>query len=209
MPTLFRRKSTAAVIEETDTQEAVVTERHSRAYTQSKRERGLTTPKRAGANPRRPGPSTGTGRGGRGGGGGDARATAKEKRLEERSAMMRGEEWALLPRDRGPEKKLARDLVDSRRNVGSLVLGALIVIVLLSLGSPGLAALADLFFLFLLLLIAIDSVFLCRRLRKLVHERLPNTEPPWGKLYRYAILRSTSFRFLRVPRPQFKPGTKI
>jgi hypothetical protein len=139
----------------------------------------------------------------------DAKATARQKRIDERNAMMRGEEWALMPRDRGPEKKLARDLVDSRRNVGSLVLGALIVIVVLSLGSPGLAAIADLVFLFLLVLIAIDAVLLSRRLKKLVTARLPNANPQWRRLYMYAIMRSTSFRRLRVPRPLYKPGDKI
>jgi hypothetical protein len=204
VPTLFRRKSTAAVIEESDTDDAVVVERHNRSYTPSKRERGMETPKRLSTNPRRPGAPAGTGRGAA-----DSKATARQRRLEERNAMMRGEDWALLPRDKGPERKLARDLVDSRRNMGSLVLGGFIVVILLSFSSPAAAALSELVLLVLLVVIAIDSVFLVRRLKRLVRERIPNSTQLNRKLYLYAIMRSTSFRFMRVPKPQYRPGNKI
>ena len=202
MPTLFRRKSTAIVIEETDTDEAVGTERRTRSVTPSKREQGVATPRRGSANPRRPGaPAAARGP--------ETKATARQRRSEERSAMMAGEEWALLPRDRGADRRLVRDVVDSRRNLGSLVFGVLIVIVVLSLASPALAQMADLVFLFLIVLVAIDSVLLTRRIKKVVTERLPKEIPTsWRKLYFYGILRSTSFRFMRAPRPQLKPGQK-
>jgi hypothetical protein len=202
VPTLFRRKSTAIVIEETDTDEAVVTERRTRSNTPSKREQGVATPRRGSANPRRPGaPEAARGP--------QTKATARQRRAEERSAMMAGEEWALLPRDRGAAKRLVRDIVDSRRNLGSLVFGVLIVIVVLSLASPALAQMADLVFLFLIVLVAIDSVLLTRRIKKAVTERLPKETPIWRRLYFYGILRSTSFRFMRAPRPQLKPGQKF
>lgn len=201
MPTLFRRKSTATVIEEADTDEAVVTERHTRSYTLSKREQGVTTPRRGSANLRRPGtPATARG---------NSKATGRQRRAEERRAMMAGEEWALLPRDKGADRRLVRDIVDSRRNLGSFVFGVLLVIVVLSLASPALAQLADLVFLFLIVLVAIDSVLLTRRIRRVVTERLPKERPNWRKLYGYGILRSTSFRFMRAPRPRLKPGEKF
>ena len=202
MPTLFRRKSTAAVIEESDTDEAVVTERHTRSYTPSKREQGVATPRRGVANLRRPGAPVAARSG-------DTKATARQRRVEERQAMMQGEEWALLPRDKGADKRLVRDVVDSRRNLGSLVFGVLIAIVVLSLASPQLASLADLVFLFLIACVAIDSVLLTRRIRKVVTERLPKESPNWRRLYGYGILRSTSFRFMRAPRPRLKPGQKF
>lgn len=201
MPTLFRRKSTAAVIEETESSEPVVTERRTRSYTPSKREQGVATPRRGGANPRRPGTPVPAGK--------EAKLTARQRRSEERDAMMRGEEWALLPRDRGEDKRLTRNIVDSRRNLGSFVFGALIVIVVLSLASPQLAALADFVFLVLLVLVAGDSVLLTRRIKKVVTERLPKETHNFRKLYGYGILRSTSFRFMRVPRAQLKPGEKF
>ena len=203
MPTLFRRKSTATVIEETDADEAVVTDRRSRSYTPSKRELGVETPRRGNANLRRPGGRAPAARGP------VSKADARKRRQDERDAMMRGEEWALMPRDRGADKALVRDIVDSRRNLGSFVFGVLIAIVVLSLLAPGLAASADLFFILLILLMAIDGVFLSRRIKRMVTERLPNENPRWRQLYFYGILRSTSFRFLRVPRARLKPGTKI
>jgi hypothetical protein len=123
--------------------------------------------------------------------------------------MMRGEEWALHPRDRGADRRLVRDIVDSRRNLGSIVFGALIFIVVLSLASPPLAALANPIFLGLIVLVIIDSVLLTRRIKRIVTERLPKESPNWRKLYGYGILRSTSFRFMRAPRAQLKPGDKF
>lgn len=43
-----------------------------------------------------------------------ARAQLAAKRAEAREGMLNGEERYLTVRDRGPQKKLARDMVDSR-----------------------------------------------------------------------------------------------
>jgi len=205
VPALFRRKSTAAVIDETATDEAVVTERHNRSYTPSKRDQGVTTPKRGSQQLRRAGaPAKNSPEQAKA-----TRALARQKRLADRDAMMRGEESALLARDRGPEKRLVRNIVDARRNIGSYFFGIVLVLLLLSSVSPGLLALGDLLFLFMLLAIAVDSYFLSRRIRRVVSERMPKSTVRWGVLYRYGIMRALSLRFMRIPKPQVKTGTKL
>jgi len=206
VPTLFRRKSTANVIEETTPDEAVITERHTRSYTPSKRDQGVTTPKRGSQQVRRAGgamaknsPETAKA----------TRALARQKRIADRDAMMRGEESALLPRDRGPEKRLVRNMIDSRRNIGSYFFGLVLVLLLLSSVSPVLLVYGDLIFLFMLVAIAVDSYFLSRRIKRVVTERFPKTTVRMGVLYRYGIMRSLSLRFMRIPKPQVKTGEKI
>jgi hypothetical protein len=207
VPALFRRKSTASVIEETATDDAVVTERQTRSYTPSKRDQGVTTPKRGSQQVRRPGapaaaknsPEQAKA----------VRSLARQKRLDDRAAMMRGEESALLARDRGPEKRLVRNIVDARRNIGSYFFGIVLVLLLLSSVSPGLLALGDLIFLFMLLTIAVDSYFLSRRIKRVVAERFPKSTVRGGVLYRYGIMRALSLRFMRIPKPQVKTGTKL
>lgn len=205
MPTLFRRKSTASVIEETATEEAAATDRQNRAYTPSKRDQGVTTPKRGSQQVRRVGvPAKNSPEQAKA-----TRALARQKRMADRDAMMRGEESALLPRDRGPEKRLVRNIVDARRNIGSYFFGIVLVLLLLSSVSPGLLALGDLIFLFMLLAIAVDSYLLSRRIKRVVAERMPKSTVRPGVLYRYGIMRALSLRFMRIPKPQVKTGTKL
>ena len=47
-----------------------------------------------------------------------AREKQREARAEQRAGMMAGKEEFLLARDQGPERRLVRDIVDSRRNIG-------------------------------------------------------------------------------------------
>ncbi|HEX6755738.1 MAG TPA: DUF3043 domain-containing protein, partial [Mycobacteriales bacterium] len=50
------------------------------------------------------------------------REQSAERRAGMREGMRTGDERFLLPRDQGPERRLVRDVVDSRRNAGSLFL---------------------------------------------------------------------------------------
>ena len=54
-------------------------------------------------------------------------------RLDSREAMLRGEERYLPERDKGPERRFLRDMVDRRINVGEFLLPAMIIILGLSL----------------------------------------------------------------------------
>lgn len=200
MPTLFRRKSTASVIEPDSSVEETIASQ-TRGQTQSKREQGVATPKRNNTGRRVGGaPNAPLSRR-------EVSSQNREQRVKQREAMMRGDERALLPRDRGPERALVRDIVDSRRNASSyFFIGLLLVLIMSTLSIPVLRFAGNVVFVFMVLTVLIDGVLLSRLIKRTVKERLPKATPGWGGLYFYGIMRATSFRRMRVPRPRLKVG---
>lgn len=200
MPSLFRRKSTA-VVEDAVTEVTPEPEpTRPRGYTPSKKELGKETPKR---------PSVGRR------GAGDTKPLTKEE-ARARKRELRAEAAAEFrreggPRDRGPERRLARDVVDSRRTVGTWFFGgALIVLVGSSAAMPPIVRLiSNLLWGTLAIGVVIDSVLISRKIKKLVQERHPNTTQRMGGLYLYAIMRAITFRRMRTPGPQVELGAKI
>jgi uncharacterized MAPEG superfamily protein len=140
-----------------------------------------------------------------------SREKDRETRAQQREGMMSGDPRYLMARDRGPAKALARDIVDSRFNVGTFFIVALFVILVGSTRAmpASVQAGANLLFLFMVLAFVVDTLFLFRKIRKLVGERLPKETVRWGALYRYAIMRTLSFRRIRVPKPRVKVGDRI
>lgn len=210
MPTLFRRKSNdlvadaVAQVDAAEADEGTLADARSKSYTPAK---GRATPKRKDAGRRTAEPPPKNRR--------EAYRRLREKdrleRAEKRAAMLEGKEEALLPRDRGPERRLVRDVVDSRRNIGTMFfLGALIVIVGSSQAMPpAVQAAATLFWVFLAIAVIVDSFLLCRKVRRLVKERFPKTTTKMGGHYFYAVMRSITFRRIRMPKPQVTIGEKI
>ncbi|MGI5237065.1 DUF3043 domain-containing protein [Dactylosporangium sp. CA-139066] len=209
MPSLFRRKSEepAASVEAPEPEPAAAT----KGYTPSKRDLGQTTPKRVIAGRRIAEPPAA-----------DRREAAKrlrekqrQERLEAREGMANGEERFLLARDKGPVRKLVRDIVDSRRTIGTWFFGTTFLIMILGLFGGNRALNTAVYqaanALFLLMVVAtlIDSYMISRTVKRLVKERFPNAPDKMSSLYLYATMRAISFRFIRNPKPQVKPGQKI
>ena len=176
--------------------------------------KGRPTPKRSEAERGRRQGITGSrgGSGGRGGGGGSRGATTSEERRAERlrrqEAMRRGEDWALLPRDRGPVKALARDYVDSRRHIGEYLFIILIVVIVLTfIHAPIIQTYSTLIALILIIVIGLETTFQTRAIRRLAGERLP------GKGTRglgfYVAMRTINPRRLRNPAPRVQRGQEI
>ena len=133
-----------------------------------------------------------------------ARQQARQRRERARAALLAGDESALPARDRGPQRRLVRDIVDSRRNVAEWLLpGAFLVLLL----SPFLLGWSNLLFLLLLALAVLDSVRLRQIVRAKVARRFPNTS--LKGLTSYAVLRSTQLRRLRLPPPRVKRGASV
>ncbi len=171
--------------------------------------KGRPTPKRNEAQGRRPGPPP------------PPPVTRKEayKRMREqqaaqragsRQAAARGDDSFLPARDRGPVRRLVRDIVDARRNIGSLFLViagvALIGTIVPSLILRSYASF--LLFGFFIVLI-VDSVLLGRRIRQKVAERFPDAEQSTRSLVWYGISRSTMIRRWRFPKPQVPLGADV
>jgi len=131
------------------------------------------------------------------------------KRTESRQGMARGDEAYLPARDRGPVRKLVRDVVDSRRNVGSLFL-VIAAVALIGTIVPSLLIrnyASFLLFGFFLLLV-VDSVVLSRKIKRLVAARFPDTKQTRGLTW-YGISRSTMIRRWRFPKPEVPLGADV
>ena len=206
MPSLFRRKTADPADAVTAEPADQVTPR-PKNYTPSKKELGQATPKRT-SNARRVGDPAPQNRR-------EAYKSVRERQRAERAeaaaGMRAGDERYLLARDRGPERALVRDIVDSRRTVGTyFFVGAFVVII----GSggwmpPAVQFASTILWMLLAFAVIVDSVLISRRIRRLVQERFPKTTQRMGSLSLYGIMRGLTFRRMRVPKPRVELGDKV
>ena len=165
--------------------------------------KGRPTPKRSEAERRRRQPYTAPK---------DRKEAARASRDRQRTdrahrmqAVRRGEEWALPPRDRGPVKALARDYVDSKRRISEYYMyGLLVLLVLLFIRAPIVQTIVPLLVLAAVLIMAIEGIFIGRKVKRIAAERLPGQSTRGLALY--SAMRALQIRKLRVPKPRVKPG---
>jgi hypothetical protein len=132
------------------------------------------------------------------------------ERAEATAGMKAGDERYLLARDRGPERALVRDIIDSRRTVGTYFFGgALIVLIGSTVQIPAVQLASNLLWLLLAIGVVIDSVLIARKVKRLVKERFPKTTQRVGSLQIYAVMRGLTFRRMRVPKPRVELGQAV
>ncbi|WP_232000761.1 DUF3043 domain-containing protein [Mycobacterium kyorinense] len=137
------------------------------------------------------------------------RTVRRAQMTDRRDRMMAGDEAYLLPRDRGPVRRFARDVVDSRRNVLGLFMPLALTLMFVMFGVPQLQLYMSPAMLALMALMMIDGVILGRKVTRMVDEKFPdNTESRW-KLGLYAAGRASQMRRMRAPRPQVKRGDSV
>lgn len=139
---------------------------------------------------------------------------SKEQRRKEnatrRERMMAGDERYLLPRDRGPHKAFARDLIDSRRNVMGLFMPlAAVILLVIFIPIPAVQQYASLLSTAMLLTMLVEGVMLGRLVNKRVRERFPDAAGSSLGMGFYAFTRATQLRRLRVPKPRVSPGASV
>lgn len=134
------------------------------------------------------------------------RAAVQEQRLKMRQAMDTGDEKFLPLRDKGPQKRFARDYVDARFSLGEyLMFGALIFVVvslLVPASSEQMIYVLGAFWV-MFLAVFVDVFILSRKLRKRLAEKFGDVER--GTVW-YGSMRSLQFRRLRLPKPLVKRG---
>jgi hypothetical protein len=135
----------------------------------------------------------------------DRQRTDRTRRME---AVRRGEEWALPARDRGAVKALARDYVDSKRRISEYYMyGLLVLLVLLFIRAPIVQTIVPLLVLGAVLVMALEGIFIGRRVKSMAAERLPGQSTRGLALY--SAMRALQIRRLRVPKPRVKPGDSV
>jgi len=140
----------------------------------------------------------------------EERITRRTSMSDRRERMMAGEDDYLLPRDKGPVRRLARDVVDSRRiSVLGLFMPAALALIFIMLGVPQVQFYISPAMLILMAIMVIDGFFLGRKVNHLADEKFPdNTESAW-KLGFYAASRASQLRRMRAPRPQVNRGDQV
>jgi hypothetical protein len=132
------------------------------------------------------------------------------RRTEAREGQRSGDERYLTPRDRGPERRLVRDVVDSRRNAGVLfLLSAVVYFIGLLVPSAQIKAGITALWLTVLLLLVVDSTVIGLRIRKLMRERYPDSKQRLSGLIFYGATRATMIRRWRAPKPVVEVGDKV
>lgn len=187
--------------------------RTPKGYTPSKKELGRATPKRPSAHVRRPDtvaqPTSRrqlTKEERR-----QLREQKRERRREITEGMKRGDERYLSARDRGPERAIARDVVDSRRTVGTWFFAGALVVLFFSGAAmpPDIRLFANLAWALLAVAVVTDSWLLCRRTGKLVRTRVPDSTERRASLYFYVVMRGLTFRRMRIPQPRVGFGDRV
>ena len=137
------------------------------------------------------------------------KAGQRAQMADRRERMMAGDEAYLLPRDRGPIRRYVRDVVDARRNVLGLFMPAALALIFVMLAVPRVQFFISPAMLVLVAIMAVDGLFLARKVGKLVDVKFPgNTESRW-KLGFYAASRASQLRRMRAPRPRVNRGDDV
>lgn len=133
-----------------------------------------------------------------------ARERRRAASVKAREGMKTGDERYLSTRDKGPVRRFVRDFIDSRLCIAELLLPLLLLIMVTSTFAP---ALSNRLWGATLLVVALDTVLLVFRLRRELPRRFPDqsTKGAVG----YGLLRSLQLRWLRLPKPQVKLGTRL
>jgi Protein of unknown function (DUF3043) len=137
------------------------------------------------------------------------RAAAAADRAKGRSGQATGNQRFMLARDRGPVRAFVRDYVDARLTAGQYLMPAIVVFLVISiaLSHPSLVGIryyAIVAFYVFVIYVAIDTILLTARIKRIAAERFPN-ESTQGVGF-YGAMRALQIRRLRQPKPTFKRG---
>lgn len=138
------------------------------------------------------------------------RAQRKEKALAQRTAMKTGDVSGLPPRERAPERVIARDFVDARRSAGILFLPAAAVLFLSNLTSrtSAVSTIAGIVWLIGIAVIIFDSSRIYIGVSRLIRARVPESTSRRSACF-YAMSRATLIRRWRLPSPRIQRGDPI
>ncbi len=134
-----------------------------------------------------------------------AKADLAAQREKARQGMAAGDDKYLSARDKGPQRRWVRDVVDSGWHLGEVVMPAMVLVIIATF-VPNIAVQYWSFiglWLFILFVIG-DMVITSIRVKRAARAKWGDrTEKGLGW---YAAMRTIQMRFLRLPKPQVKRG---
>jgi len=139
----------------------------------------------------------------------EARARAKSdlaaQRDKARVGMANGEEKYLPARDKGPQRRFARDFVDAGWHIGELMMPLMVVVILLSLWPNAAVVYYGFVGLWVFIMFVVgDMIITSVRVKRAAAAK-------WGDrrekgLGWYSAMRTIQMRFMRLPKPQVARG---
>ena len=137
------------------------------------------------------------------------KAKVREERQRARDGMMAGDERYLTLRDKGPQRRMARDVVDARFTAGELVLPLLFVVVLTTFIDSYELQLFSLFGMWgIFAVVGVDAYVVGRAAKKKIKQKFGDDKLESGIAW-YAAMRSIQMRSLRIPKPQVARFQKL
>lgn len=137
-----------------------------------------------------------------------ARAELAERRDKARIGMANGDERYLPVRDKGPQRKFVRDFVDAGWHLGELVMGAMVLVIVVTfVGSNAVTFYAFIGLWSFILLVIADMIITSVRVKKAARAKFGADRIEKG-LGWYGAMRSIQMRFMRLPKPQVKRGQR-
>ena len=123
--------------------------------------------------------------------------------------MLAGDDKYLIPRDKGPVRAFARDLVDARRNLVGLFMPLALLLIFALFLSPAVQAFVTLAMFVMMLFMVIEGIYIGRQINSRVRERFPDTTDGGFKLGWYAFVRASQLRKMRAPKPRVERGAAV
>ena len=138
----------------------------------------------------------------------EARAKMSAQREKARLGLANGEERYLPLRDKGPQRKWARDYVDARWNFGEFLIPVMFAVIFATF-LPSLEAqfIAIIVLWGFFLVTILDSILVGNQVRKGLRAKFGFESVAPGVRW-YAAMRALQMRGLRLPKAQVKRGEK-
>ncbi|MCU1600842.1 MAG: conserved rane protein of unknown function [Frankiales bacterium] len=136
------------------------------------------------------------------------RAKQAEQRTAIRTGSKAGDDRYFLARDKGPERAYVRDIVDSQRTLGPILLPYMIFVIGIGFtNDPALYAISFLSMLAMLLVVGGNFVILGRGISKKLNARFPDVKA--RKHVLYGIQRTMLIRRWRTPPARVAIGADV
>lgn len=137
-----------------------------------------------------------------------AREQMAAQRQRAQAGYARGEEQYMPVRDRGPVRRYARDYVDSRFSIGSMLMPAMILVLAMTfINTAEMRVMTFALLWGFVGLTILDCIIFTARMRKKITQKFGAGKAKGVSWY--ASMRSTQMRFMRMPKPQVTRFEKL
>lgn len=134
-----------------------------------------------------------------------SRTLQASQRDRARVGMARGEDKYLPARDKGPQKRFARDFVDARFSIGEVLVPVLVIVILTYFLPPQYSSVALIAVWAILLVVVADGIWMGQKIISQLGAKYGKDKVERGLRW-YAFMRAIQLRPMRLPKPQVKRG---